>query len=258
LPCFGSENKANGLITNMLLISCRKLLTPKKISDVLNFWEIDNNGITKWGQKENDTANIIVHGYKTSYEKCSKTFVKLNEMWGDIGADNYGFTWPSKNRLTGYIADFITVNKESQKMLMDAVRKLRQIGYEKINVVAHSIGCYLVINALANHSMAGEINTIVFQGADVCRGWFKANRKYGKAHNKIDNLYNYYSHYDRILRTVAKIIRPYLRIGRFPMPKKAPENYYSLDAAKIAGYKVRHTDYRKSQTIQDHIRMKIN
>jgi esterase/lipase superfamily enzyme len=98
---------------------------------------------------------VFVHGYNTSLEDAHFRFAQ-------IVADSHFsgipvlFTWPSRASLFGYGSD-----KESATASRDALERLLEDlsqtpGLGRIDVLAHSMGCWLAMEALRQSAIAGH------------------------------------------------------------------------------------------------------
>jgi esterase/lipase superfamily enzyme len=98
---------------------------------------------------------VFVHGFNTSFQEA---------RWraGQIAADSrFGgvpilFTWPTRSELLGYASD-----KDSATASRDALTELFQDlaktpGVGRIHVLAHSMGCWLTMEALREIAIGGD------------------------------------------------------------------------------------------------------
>ena len=115
---------------------------------------------------------VFVHGFNTSFEEA---------RWraGQIAADSrFGgvpilFTWPTRGELLGYASD-----KDSATASRDALEELFQDlaktpGLGRIHILAHSMGCWLTMEALreiaiaGNHDLGGHLGEVMLAAPDI-------------------------------------------------------------------------------------------
>lgn len=97
----------------------------------------------------NENVLLFVHGYNNS------TFDAALSAWeigGNLpGVDNIVFfSWPSKASTFAYFDDYETANK-SIDALVECMRGLSENRHGKVHIVAHSMGCRLLIDALISY-----------------------------------------------------------------------------------------------------------
>jgi esterase/lipase superfamily enzyme len=98
---------------------------------------------------------VFVHGFNTSFDEAR---LRAAQIVADsrFGGVPVLFTWPSKNRLFGYVSD-----KDSAMASRDALQDLladlsATPGVGKIHVLAHSMGGWLAMEALRQSAIAGH------------------------------------------------------------------------------------------------------
>ena len=115
---------------------------------------------------------VFVHGFNTSFEEA---------RWraGQIAADSrFGgvpilFTWPTRGELLGYASD-----KDSATASRDALEELFQDlaktpGLGRIHILAHSMGCWLTMEALrelaigGNRDLGGHLGEVMLAAPDI-------------------------------------------------------------------------------------------
>jgi esterase/lipase superfamily enzyme len=120
------------------------------------------------------TALVFVHGFDTTFEDALYRNAQI--AW-DLQYSGLSvlFTWASRGSVADYIYD-----KESAYLARDAfiavLEKLkRDYGIEQVNVLAHSMGNLIAVDALANYARTSnpvQIAHLVMAAPDVDRNQF--------------------------------------------------------------------------------------
>jgi len=156
--------------------------------------------------KNAHTAVVFVHGFNTTFEDALYRNAQI--VW-DLQYTGLSvlFTWASRGDVADYIYD-----KESAYLAREAfialLQKLRnEYGIEQVNVLAHSMGNLIALDALANYAQTSnpiQIARLVMAAPDVDRDQFKALAPRAKA--IVGNMTLYASSADRAMalsRTLA-------------------------------------------------------
>jgi esterase/lipase superfamily enzyme len=98
---------------------------------------------------------VFVHGYNTNYQEAVFRLAQLSYDSGSTGTF-VGFVWPSRGTLAGYLAD-----RESSTYSRDYLEKLlndlaRVPSVKHINILAHSMGNWLVAETLRQAKLRGN------------------------------------------------------------------------------------------------------
>jgi esterase/lipase superfamily enzyme len=132
-----------------------------------------------WGNLIKNTksneALVFVHGYNTTFEEALYRNAQI--VW-DLQykrGPSILFTWASKGQVLDYVYD-----QQSALIARDAFRKLLRTlrddyKVEKINVLAHSMGNLIVLDALAGEERTQDpirISELVLAAPDVDRDYF--------------------------------------------------------------------------------------
>ena len=122
------------------------------------------------------TALVFVHGFNTTFEDALYRNAQI--VW-DLQYTGLSvlFTWASRGDVADYIYD-----KESAYLARAAFISLLQklkhdYGIEQVNVLAHSMGNLIALDALANYAQTSnpiQIARLVMAAPDVDRDQFKA------------------------------------------------------------------------------------
>lgn len=115
---------------------------------------------------------VFVHGFNTSFEDA---------RWraGQIAADSrFGgvpilFTWPTRSELLGYASDkdSATASRDALAELLQDIAKTPGVG--RIHVLAHSMGCWVTMEALrqiaigGNRELDGHLGEIMLAAPDI-------------------------------------------------------------------------------------------
>lgn len=98
---------------------------------------------------------VFVHGYNYNFQESLYRLAQLAAD-ADIGGVPILFAWPSEAKVTGYVADKEAVTY-SRDALVDLLTLLaRQPGGGEITVVGHSMGGWLVVEALRQLRLTGR------------------------------------------------------------------------------------------------------
>lgn len=211
--------------------------------------EFGSETISELPTKINEHCILLIHGYANGHDDVRSAYTEIYSHIKHIeNIDVLGYRWKSRGKAFRYFTDLRTA-KDSQKELLGLLYNLKNRGYKKISIMAHSMGAFLVIKAIQNTIPSGLIYRVALMAGDCLRLRFKENNSFGECSNKIDKLTSYYSPYDFVLRFPAIIARPGARIGAHKMPKKCPENYQSFDANLYSIVNIKHNSYKKSPAL---------
>jgi esterase/lipase superfamily enzyme len=130
-----------------------------------------------------NTALVFVHGFNTTFEDALYRNAQI--IW-DLQYTGVSvlFTWASRGDVRDYIYD-----RESAYLAREAFIALlrtlkRDYGIEQINVLAHSMGNLIALDALASHAQTSNpinIVRLVMAAPDVDRDQFKTLAPTAKA-----------------------------------------------------------------------------
>lgn len=110
-------------------------------------------------QKSSDTTVVFVHGYNTSYQEAVFRLAQLSAA-ADIHVVPILFSWPSQADFRGYVADrdATTYARDDLVHLLGLLSRTRPKG--RIAVVGHSMGAWLVMEALRQLRLEGRNDVI--------------------------------------------------------------------------------------------------
>lgn len=210
-------------------------------------------------EPKNKNVLIFVHGYKNNEKEAIDAYLNIEsnlliEYNFNIPVDLIGFIWDSKDRALAYFRD-LKKAKQASSELRNLIIRLSE-KYTTVNVNCHSMGCFLVMKTLQlmEKENKGYMDSVYLLAGDCIRMRFRTSNSFGKCSSRVLRLVSFYSYYDRILKYVSKLARPFQKIGNHKMPIKHPVNYYSFDANMFSEKgKVRHNDYKNLNELQKYI-----
>jgi esterase/lipase superfamily enzyme/Tfp pilus assembly protein PilF len=166
--------------------------------------------------KGSKTALVFVHGFNTTFEDALYRNAQI--AW-DLQYNGLSvlFTWASRGKVTDYIYD-----KESAYLARDAfialLEKLnRNYGIEQVNVLAHSMGNLIVVDALANYARTSNpihVAHVVMAAPDVDRNQFLTLAPVAKT--VVGGMTIYVSSADRALAASRRLAGDVPRAGDVP------------------------------------------
>ncbi len=104
-------------------------------------------------------VNVFVHGYNTNFQEA---LYRTAQLKGDSQSDAVQvlFAWPSEASVTGYVADKDAVTF-SRDRLVDVLTMFgRDPHLGNVVVTAHSMGCWLTVEALRQLRLTGKNDVI--------------------------------------------------------------------------------------------------
>lgn len=115
---------------------------------------------------------LFVHGFNTSYEEARARAAQIvaDSRFGGVAVL---FTWPSQSELFGYVSDKdnATASRDALQALMHDISQTPGVG--KIQVLAHSMGGWLSMEALRQSAIAGDktlngkLGTVILASPDI-------------------------------------------------------------------------------------------
>ena len=138
--------------------------------------KLDENA---WGefirQRKSNEALIFVHGFNNSFEDALYRHAQIIWDLQYTRGMSILFTWASNGRIRDYFYDQGSAEGARDRFL-EVLRKLKtEYGIEKIHVLAHSMGNFVVLPALRNEARSANpltIAEIIMAAPDVDRGLF--------------------------------------------------------------------------------------
>lgn len=173
-------------------------------------------------------ALVFVHGYNTRFDHA---VYRLTQIAHDSNYDGAPvlFTWASRGRTVDYIYDRDSATS-ARDGLERTLRLVRQAGARRIDIIAHSMGNWVTLEALRQLAITGDrdidgrLGDVILASPDVDVDVFKAQmRRYGKPDKPFILML---SRDDRALNISGWLAGNQPRLGEYD------------DAADIAGYGV--------------------
>jgi esterase/lipase superfamily enzyme len=139
-----------------------------EVGNQADFWKTIKRRFTSSVRKE---ALVYIHGFNQSFQNGVETAATLS---ADLEIDGavVSFSWPSRNNLLLYAADFDEATAVFNRMaLRDLLTQLAaETGAQQVYVVAHSMGNRLLLEAMALMTTAQAkppIDKLVFASPDM-------------------------------------------------------------------------------------------
>jgi len=194
-------------------------------------------------------AVILVHGFNGREDKVVLNYLVIAKALGIENFKIIGYLWKSVGRvgIIAYAMDRTRVNRSAWKELKAGIQQLRDAGFTKVTLVAHSMGSVVACEAIRQ----GADADIIIHGGDALRKHFRPGKRYGQLHT---HLTSFYSAADRVLN-LAHVLIPWIRVGEKELPIEAvpvgqhPGRYVSIDACAVSGKRIRHTDYKSDSKV---------
>lgn len=122
--------------------------------------------------KGNGNANVFIHGFNTTYEEAVFRVGQINAD-SDLKGAAILFTWPSRGRVLDYLTDRESATFSRDRLEIVLRQLARQPGVKQINILAHSMGSYLLMETLRQASLrgdgefSGKLNAIGLAAPDI-------------------------------------------------------------------------------------------
>ncbi|WP_299471221.1 alpha/beta hydrolase [uncultured Roseibium sp.] len=160
---------------------------------------------------------LFIHGYNTLFPEALYRFVQVVHD-GDIEAVPVLFTWASRGKLQDYVYDLNSA-AIARQALAETMLQLSKSNAEKITVLAHSMGNWLLMETAIQSSPAqrkaleGKVDVAILAAPDIDIDLFKAQlRKLGTPANPYVVVV---SRDDRALRLSRAIAGGKERVGAY-------------------------------------------
>ena len=138
---------------------------------------------------------IYVHGYGEYFAKNCRRAALLQQRLGLEGRMLL-FSWPSSSYLT-YAGDAIDLERSIDQLNALLTLAADTIGYERIVLMAHSMGSRGVVDALKTRSDDAQFRGAIFVAPDIRRDVFRENVTI--LQQKVTDIVVYMSDHDRAL-----------------------------------------------------------
>ena len=195
---------------------------------------------------DNDTL-LLIHGFNNDFDQVTGAYLDFEKRIRDVGfqGNAIGFTWPSFGQWYMYHGDQEQVEYAAPALVKFLQRFLPRLGPNSLHVNAHSMGNYLLIQALASHpGTARLLDQFTCFAADVSNDILEKGEKGFRAARRVSRLTSYFNRKDPVL-AVSAIINVDGRLGLngADEPDLLPDNAFQADCGTaIEG----HSDFRKN------------
>jgi len=173
-------------------------------------------------------ALVFIHGFNTGFDNAVYRMTQIAQDAGYQGTLIL-FSWPSAARIVDYIYDNNSATA-SRDALEDLLRLVARSGARSINIVAHSMGNWVTMEALRQLAMTGDkdldgrLADVVLASPDIDVDVFRSQmRRYGMPDR---SFFVFTSRNDRALDLSKIIAGNQTRVGG------------AIDAAELAKYGV--------------------
>jgi esterase/lipase superfamily enzyme len=192
-------------------------------------------------------ALVFIHGYNSDFERSAHRAAQLAV---DLNIDGavFMYDWPSKGSIFSYVADGAEVIRPLVRSLGQFLNIIvREIGADRVHVVAHSMGNRYLLEALdllsrenQDHEQKPMFQEMVFAAPDVDADDFvdRVQHLGWMAHR----MTLYASSKDRALQISSMINGGYLRAGDTAAAITVP-GLDSVDTTEVSGDGLGHGDY---------------
>lgn len=111
-----------------------------------SFWSSVSKELVSAPVNEKDIL-VFVHGFRVRFEDAA---LKAAQISADINFPGLTafFSWPSRGKLVGYLADGETIKASEPYLAEFLTRTIQESGAEKVHVIAHSMGNRAVIEVM--------------------------------------------------------------------------------------------------------------
>ena len=150
---------------------------------------------------ENGQVVMYVHGFTETYGSAHRHSSSLRVIYDD-SIPVISFLWPCHTKVSNYLAGRKNAATAGER-LQQAVKLLLARG-NKVNIVAHSLGCRVVLSALHKSGLwqyaEGKIGTVVLAAAAVASDALSSDGEFAAELVPAERLLVLYCRNDAILR----------------------------------------------------------
>ena len=142
----------------MKFISVRKINNPDEISevDILGTFNEQTMSITEGDIYEDlpqERVMLFVHGYNNDYTKTFNTYRDMKQkldivLREDNKYEYVGFLWAGGDFCTDYIGAKHRAKLINSRLSYHLQRLYTKSGNRKIDIICHSLGCFVVLESL--------------------------------------------------------------------------------------------------------------
>lgn len=182
---------------------------------------------------------IYVHGFNTRQIDNLRRMDKIRDGLRQQGYRGalVAYDWPSSGTVTAYDSDKRHAKQTAEHLVADGILPLLALTPQpRVNLIAHSMGAYLILRALSEFddaagpgSGAWRLNEAMFIAGDADRRWF-GKGAWGAllmAH-RANRFTNYFSQLDDVLNAAVPANGFRARAGRSGMPPGIHKNHVDI------------------------------
>ena len=119
------------------------------------------------------TVVIYVHGYNSTFRESAIRAAQIGFDLRVPGAMAF-FSWPSRGRILGYLADAATVDTSELRFAEFLETVVKNTGAAQVNLISHSMGNRLTARAMkAVHNAGVKLGKVILAAPDIDTQLFK-------------------------------------------------------------------------------------
>ncbi|WP_321341666.1 alpha/beta hydrolase [Breoghania sp.] len=205
-------------------------------------------------------AFLFVHGYNTRFPEALYRFTQVVHD-AQVPSVPVLFTWASGGKVTDYVYD-INSAQIARDALEQTIRDLVASGVERIDILAHSMGTYLLLETMRQISISprgitrDDFGTVALAAPDIDIDLFKQQlQRTGKPEKPFLILV---SRDDRALQASSLISGGKQRVGRYEHPEELAElGAIVIDLTALRGDPANHSKFAEIAQIGPNLRKAI-
>jgi esterase/lipase superfamily enzyme len=260
-PWFGSERASASQVRVQLASPAESAFAPAGFGD----WRLSavkaipvGRGLSR-GSERRDVL-IYVHGFNQTFETAALDAARLSDGISFRGATLL-FSWPSRGRLTDYIYDRESAmwSRDAFESMLDSLIADPAVG--KINIVAHSMGTMLTVEALRQiydrrgSAAVGRFGAVVLAAPDIDIDGFSASiNRIGPLTDKITVLT---ASTDRALDVMRQLAGGVTRVGAVDAKTLQSLGLRVIDATQVGVGALNHDLFLSNVKVRAQVRRVI-
>lgn len=185
----------------------RQLTDPDKLSQATQYMDVDLYDQTVDSEISEESflnglkdksVMIFVHGYNSEFQDTAEAYLSMHELTKASYDVTIGHMWPGGKNPLGYHSARCRVTKELDERFANTLRKIARVA-KHVDIVAHSMGCRLVLEALAIED-APAVRLLHLAAAAVDNEKLEPGESYHRSTRQCDRLFVYHSKHDDVLK----------------------------------------------------------